>query len=110
LPQPLLDRLGRGELFNLMRDYLAAGITHEWHPLWNQNLALIGNLHDGSALLQTQVTYEPGDHQRLQAGVVIPLGGAGDEFGGVPLATDVDGGQITTGGGARGYLRWVYYF
>ena len=110
LPQPLVDRLGRGELFNLMKDYLALGANHEWHPLWSQNLTLIGNLHDGSGLLQTQATYEPGDHQRLQFGVVVPLGRAGDEFGGVPLAMDLEGEPITTGGGVRGYLRWVYYF
>jgi hypothetical protein len=110
LPAPLVERLGRGELFNLMRDYLALGATHEWHPLWNQNLTLIGNLGDGSVLLQTQMTYEPGDHQRLQVGVVVPLGSAGDEFGGVPITTDLQGEQVTSGGGSRGYLRWVYYF
>ena len=110
LSEPLRDRLGRGELFNLMKDYLALGATHEWHPLWNQNLTLIGNLQDGSSLIQTQATYEPGDHQRLQIGVVVPLGSAGDEFGGVPLATGAQGAQLTTGGGVRGYLRWVYYF
>ncbi len=110
LPQPLRDRLSRGELFNIMKDYLAFGATHEWHPLWSQNLTLIGNLHDGSSLMQTQATFEPGDHQRLHFGVVIPLGSAGDEFGGIPLATDLQGEQITTGGGVRGYVRWVYYF
>jgi hypothetical protein len=110
LPQSLRDRLDRGELFNVMRDYLALGTNYEWHPLWSQNLTLIGNLHDGSTLVQTQVTYEPGDHQRLQFGAVKPLGSAGDEFGGVPLAIDLNSEPITTGGGLRGYVRWVYYF
>ncbi len=105
-PRPLTDRLARGELFNLMRDYLALGGSLEWHPLWSQTLSLIGNLHDGSLLLQTQLSHEPGDHQRLEFGLVEPLGGAGDEFGGVPVA----GRALTVGGGTRVYLRWAYYF
>ena len=106
LPTPLTDRLGRGELFNLMKDYFALGANIQWHPLWTQSFAFIGNLHDGSTLMQTTVNYEQGDHQRLQFGVVLPFGRAGDEFGGVPLL----GEQITAGGATRGYLRWVYYF
>ena len=105
-PEPLTERLGRGELFNLMRDYLAFGGTVEWHPLWSQALTLIGNLGDGSVLLQTQLSHEPGDHQRLELGVVAPLGSAGDEFGGVPVMGDA----LTVGGGTRAYLRWAYYF
>jgi len=106
LPTPLTDRLGRGELFNLMKDYFALGANIQWHPLWTQSFAFIGNLHDGSTLMQMTVNYEQGDHQRLQFGVVLPFGRAGDEFGGVPLL----GEQITAGGATRGYLRWVYYF
>ena len=106
LAPELLNRLRRGEVFNLMRDYLAVGGNLEWHPLWNQSLTLIGNLQDGSALLQTSVTFEPGDHQRLQLGWLEPLGGAGKEFGGVPLA----GRALTSGGASTLFARWVYYF
>ena len=106
LPVALQERLLRGEVFNMMRHYLAIGGTLEWHPLWNQSLTLIGNLQDGSALLQTSLTFEPGDHQRVQLGWVEPLGGAGDEFGGVPLA----GEAITAGGASTLFARWVYYF
>ncbi|MEE8079589.1 MAG: hypothetical protein V3T18_11380, partial [Pseudomonadales bacterium] len=101
-----LDRLGRGEVFNLMKDYVAGGGSVQWHPLCTQNLTVISNLHDASSLLQTQLTYEPGDHSRVQLGVVVPLGRAGDEFGGVPLL----GAGVTSGGAKQGYLRWVYYF
>ncbi|MEZ5557274.1 MAG: hypothetical protein R3E86_01830 [Pseudomonadales bacterium] len=115
-PQALRDRVQRGELFNLMRDYLALGGTLEWHPLWNQTLLLITNLNDGSVLGQTQIAFERGDHQRLELGVVHAFGDPGEEFGGVPVATlppELPGQplrQITSGGGTRGYLRWVYYF
>lgn len=105
-PEALADRLQRGELFSLMRDYVAAGGSLEWHPLWTQALTVIGNLDDGSVLLQTQLTHEPDDHQRLELGLLAPLGRAGEEYGGVPLATDA----LTTGGGTRVYLRWAWYF
>jgi hypothetical protein len=104
-PLELTERLRRGELFSLMRDYLAVGGALEWHPLWSQSLTAIGNLHDGSLLLQTQLSHEPDDRQRLEFGLVAPLGRAGEEFGGIPIATDA----LTAGGGKRLYLRWAWY-
>lgn len=106
LPRSLTDRLDRGEVFNLMRDYLALTATYEWHALWNQSLTLIANLHDASSLLQSQLTYDVNDHSRIDAGVVAAIGSAGKEFGGVPLAGDA----LTAGGAFQGYLRWVYFF
>jgi hypothetical protein len=78
----------------------------QWHPLWTQSLVFISNLHDGSSLMQTSLSYEPGDHQRMQFGWVEPLGRAGDEFGGLPLL----GEAITTGGASTVFVRWLYYF
>ena len=106
LPEALTVRLARGEVFNLMRDYLALSGTLEWHALWNQSITLITNLKDSSSLIQSQLTYDLNDHSRVNAGVVIPIGSAGEEFGGVPLAGDA----LTSGGATQGYLRWVYYF
>jgi hypothetical protein len=106
LPEALTARLLRGEVFNLMRDYLALGGSIQWHPLWTQALTLIGNLQDGSSLLQTTLSYVPSDHATLDAGVILPIGDAGTEFGGVP----VFGEALTAGGALQGYLRWVYYF
>lgn len=116
LPQALQLRLARGELFNLMQDYVAVGGSFEWHPLVTQTATLISNLHDSSSLLQMQLNYEPGDHQRLQVGWLQPLGRSGDEFGGVPVFTrpaaggnNSAGEVVTTGGASRIYLRWVYF-
>lgn len=106
LPEDLAARLARGEVFNLMRDYLAVGGSLQWHPLWTQSLTLIGNLHDGSTLVQSTVSFVPGDNATIDAGVTWPFGDAGEEFGGVPLL----GEALTTGGAIQGYLRWVYYF
>lgn len=105
LPAPLNDRLARGELFNVMRDYLAAGASYQWHPLWSQSLVWIGNLNDGSSLVQTSLTYEPSDSARVQAGLVAGLGGAGGEFGGIPADDDT-----TTGGGTRAFIRVLHYW
>ena len=105
LPENLLERVARGELFTLMKDYLAGGGTVQWHPLWSQTLTLIANLNDSSSLLQTQLGYEPGDHSRLEMGLVLPLGRRGDEYGGVPVL----GEDVTSGGARQAYLRFVYF-
>ena len=89
-----------------MRDYLALGGSIEWHPLWRQSLTLIGNLDDGSSVLQSNLSFVPSDHATLEAGVTWSIGSAGEEFGGIP----VFGESFTTGGAFQGYLRWVYYF
>lgn len=111
------ERLQRGELFTLQRNYLAVGATYQWHPLWVQSLTSITNLHDRSSVLVTQLNYEPGDHQRLELGVLANLGEAGEEYGGVfaapqgsGLLTDARGRQLTVGGESQAFARWVYYF
>ena len=114
---PLLtERLQRGELFTLQRNYVAVGATYQWHPLWTQALTSITNLHDASSVLVTQLNYEPGDHQRLELGVLANLGSAGEEYGGVfaapqgsGLLTDALGRQLTFGGESQAFVRWVYY-
>jgi hypothetical protein len=42
----------------------------------------------------------------LEFGWVEPLGRAGDEFGGIPVAGDA----LTVGGGSQLFARWVYYW
>ncbi len=111
LPDALIDRLSRGEVFNLMRHYTAVGAQVQWHPLWSQSLSLLSNLDDHSNLLQSQLRYEPGDNQRLEVGLIATLGDAGDEFGGVFVTAAVPGlKQLTSGGGTRFYLRYAYYW
>ena len=105
LPPPLIARIGRGELFNLMRSYLAIGTTFRWHYLLNQSLALIGNLHDHSFALQASLSYDASDASRLQAGFTKPFGNRGDEFGGVTV-----GEGLTVGGGEQAFLRFVFFF
>jgi hypothetical protein len=106
LPEPLTERLARGEVFNLMRDYLAAGGSIQWHPLWTQSLTVIANLNDGSGLLQSALSYVPSDQATIEGGFTWSIGDPGEEYGGIPLL----GNDATTGGAFQAYLRWVYYF
>lgn len=106
LPKALRDRLLRGEVFTIMKDYSALGARLEWHPLVTQTLTWIANLHDDSSLLQTQLSYESSDAQMFELGVLTNLGHAGDEYGGIPLGAAAPG--FTIGGGTQLYLRWTY--
>ena len=105
LPIALVRRIARGELFNLMRNYLALGAAFRWHFLLNQSIALIANLHDHSLAAQASLTYDASDASRLQVGVTKPFGSAGEEFGGLTV-----GEGLTVGGGEQGFLRFVYFF
>ena len=105
IPEGLDQRLGRGETFTLMRDYVATGVQFRWHALVSQSFSLIVNLHDTSSVAQMSLAYDPGDASELQAGVIALVGGRGDEFGRLPAE---DG--LTIGGGTRAYVRFAYYF
>ena len=105
LPVRLMRRIARGELFNLMRNYLALGTAFRWHFLLNQSVALIVNLHDRSLAAQAALTYDASDASRLQVGVTKPFGSPGEEFGGITV-----GEGLTVGGGGQGFLRFVYFF
>ena len=85
LPQDLLDRLERGQVFDTRRDYLAGGMTLEVTPLFDLDPTLIIGLDDGSALALLAATYSLGDDLTLAAGIQAPIGRSRTEFGGFPL-------------------------
>lgn len=105
LPAALQRRLASGELFTLMRLYSALGGQIQIHPLASASLTVLSNLDDHSSLLNASLTFEPSDNQRLQAGLVYPLGGRGDEYSRVDVLPG-----LTQGGGRQLFARWVYYF
>jgi len=105
LPDYLVDRLQRGEVFSLMKDYMAFGGSFQWHPLLTQSATLLWNLQDGSSLLQTNLSFEPGDQQLIEAGLTVTLGERGDEYGRIEV-----GDGFTSGGGSRLFLRWLYFW
>jgi len=102
----LLDRLSRGEIFTLGRDYLAGGLTVEFSPRWLFNPLLINNINDGSWLTQWLASFDWKQNMTLLLGANIPVGGSGTEYGGLPTATP----GVYDGGGRSVFLQLAYYF
>ncbi|MGE5240309.1 MAG: hypothetical protein ACM3NI_01560 [Bacteroidota bacterium] len=102
----LSDRLARGELFTLARDYAALGLQVELTPLFNFYTNLIANLNDGSKYLQLRGVYDWMEDVQLMAGINLPSGRRGTEYGGVPVA----GTSTFVSAGKSVYVRGAYYF
>jgi len=107
LPQDLLDRLARGQLFNTRRNYLAGGLTLEVNPLLTASPTLIAGLDDGSAFFLFAASYSLADNATLVAGAQAPIGRRGTEFGGLPLTL---GGQTLLAPPVQIYLQLRRYF
>ena len=82
----LAARIARGELFTLARNYLAASLNVEMHPLWLLDTTLIANLDDRSRRLLLVSRHDPDPSMLLRVGLDLPVGDAGSEYGGVPSA------------------------
>ena len=80
------DRLARGELFGLGRDYLALQLRWEIHPLLNLYLTPITNLADPSGLVQPYLVWDVTQNLRATAGAVAYWGASETEYGGYRLA------------------------
>ena len=107
LPADLLDRLARGQLFNVRRDYLAAGLTLEYSPLVTLSPTIIADLNDQSLYLLAAVNWSLSNDLVLIAGAQTPLGPRGSEFGGLPPAP---GNPIALSPPAQLYLQLRQYF
>ena len=102
----LVERIARGELYTLARDYTALGAQIELHPLFNVHANLIWNLNDGSRFLQLRGIYDWKQNLQLMTGVNLPQGERGDEYGGIPLTGT---GTFIAPGRAL-FVRAAYYF
>ena len=102
----LTTRLERGEVFTTGKWYAAAQLRFEAHPLVNLYAAVIANLHDGSALVQPRAIWDAKQWLQVRAGLDIPLGGSGTEFGGIadPFI------HRTLGPPLRAYIQCTCYF
>jgi len=106
-PNPeLAARLVRGELFTLARDYTALGLQVELAPLVNVFANLIQNLDDASRYFQLRGVYDWRENTQLMAGVNLPAGARGSEYGGIPTA--YPGTYYSAGRSV--YLRAAWYF
>jgi hypothetical protein len=107
LPPELLDRLSRGQVFNLRQNYLTTGLTLEWTPLLHLSPALIADLDDTSIYALASATYSLSDNLNLVAGAQIPVGSKNSEFGGIRLS---GAAPETIGAGRQIYLQLRRYF
>lgn len=102
----LQERISRGEVFTLGRDFLAAGMQIELTPLFNLLPSMIWNLNDQSLFLQVWATYDWKENILIIGGINLPYGYRGTEFGGIP----VDGDDFFVAPGSESYLRVSYFF
>jgi hypothetical protein len=106
-PDPqLVARLARGELYTHGRDYAAVGMQIELAPLVNVFGNVIANLNDGSRYWQVRGVWDARENLVLMAGLNLPVGQRGTEFGGIPVGP---GGPYLSPGRSL-FLRAAYYF
>ena len=86
LPTQLTERIARGQLFTVSRNYLALGLTLEWTPLLNIKPLLIGNLDDGSGMLVVQAVRSLSESANLTLAAQSGFGPRGTEYGGLESA------------------------
>ena len=102
----LLERLERGEVFTLGRNYLAGGVTIEMSPLWMVTPNLFVNLDDGSALLQVVSRNNLSDNAEFLTALNLPLGPGGTEFGGIEAG--IPGSYLSTDFSLFAQFAWYF--
>jgi hypothetical protein len=102
----LLERIGRGELYTLGRNYLVANMLIEMTPLFILTPGLFTNLTDPSALLQITGQYDLMQDLQLIAALNVPLGANGTEFGGID--SGADGIYLSSGPSLFTQIAWYF--
>ena len=102
----LMERILRGELFTLGRNYLSGSLTIEATPLLLLTPNLFINLDDPSALIQFTGYYDWKQNLNFLAGFAIPVGPDGSEFGGIPTGTP----DVYLSSGTNVYAKISYFF
>jgi hypothetical protein len=102
----LLARIGRGELFTLGENYLAAAATIELAPLWLLTTSIFRNLDDDSMMLQIFSHHDLQQDLQLLLALNLPQGDDGSEFGGID--TGVSEQPLSTGVSLFAQLGWYF--
>ena len=86
------DRVGRGEITSLGREYSGISISYQAGPLWSVAGALLTNWGDGSTLLQPSIVWSLSDNASALFGAFVGFGDdvddsglPGSEYGAVPV-------------------------
>ena len=105
LDPDISERVARGELFALGRNYLSGSVTIEAHPLVKLYLTVINNLDDPSGTIQPRVIISATQNTEIRIGGTIYYGSEGTEFGGFQIpGTDLDNES------ANDFFIWVFYY
>lgn len=107
LPEPLVVRIKRQQLFTVSRDYLATGINLQWSALLTIKPLIINNLNDGSAFLICQALYSLTQNTNLTVGGQTAMGERGTEYGGLEITP---GSKIYDKPASLVYARLTVYF
>lgn len=81
------ERIDRGELFTLGRNYLSGHIRVELHPLFNVYLTMINNLADPSGSLQPRAVWDITQDMQITLGSNLYFGGKDTEYGEYKIAS-----------------------
>lgn len=102
----LLERIARGELFNIGRHYLGAAVTLEATPLLNLTCNTFINVTDPSAFAQLVLSYDWQQDLQLLAALGIPIGPDGSEYGGIDSRQQ--GLYLSSGASLFAQLAWYF--
>ena len=102
----VMERIDRGELFALGKNYLSGQIQMELHPLLNIYLSVISNVRDPCAIIQPRAIFSVTQNSNLHFGSSISYGKKGSEYGGFLIP----GTNYYTNAAPSAYVRFTYYF
>ena len=102
----LVERIVRGELFTLGRNYVAASAMIEITPLWLLTPNVFINASDGSMLAQLVSSYDFKQDWQILAALAVPIGASGTEFGGID--SGIPDKTFSTGLNLFAQLAWYF--
>jgi hypothetical protein len=106
----LTQRVARGEVFTLGRDYFSAGMKIELTPLLKLNPGAIFNMNDRSGMALLHLEYEMHSDLMLYAGIDSPFGAHGSEFGGIALPLPISETVFYSAPARQLFVRVAQYF
>ena len=106
LDPAVYERLARGELFVLGKNYASSHIEVELHPLFKLTLTTINNVEDPSGIIQPYAVWDIMQDLQMTAGLGIYYSKKGSEFGGFKLP----GTDLRNRPPDSAYLWFIYYF
>ena len=103
--EPLLSKMGRGQLFTLGQDYISAGLNTSLTPLLSIGSLGLFNLADSSGLASLSAEYSIHENGSFSLGIDIPFGSDNTEYGGLEILPNQFFGPAPT---LRGSLIWHF--